>query len=72
MEVNDLRRMYSKLCYIRNEHNITKSTDAEFLFQLKNGLLLELQKRGQLTVVQYQEAFDRLKKSSNCTSDSDD
>ena len=50
-----------QLLSVEKEHRIQTSTDPDFLFSLKLGLLSELKERGRLNEAQYLAAAERLR-----------
>lgn len=56
-----MERRLAKLQRIDGDHPITKETDAEFLYQLQNALLLSLRERERLSPMQHRHAQEKLK-----------
>ena len=56
------RKQYAVLQRIENDHQITRETDREFLYDLENALLLALLEDGTLTQMQYRQASEKLKR----------
>ena len=56
------RKQYAALQRIENDHEITRETDREFLYNLENALLLALLEDGTLTQMQYRQASEKLKR----------
>ena len=50
-----------QLLSVEKEHRIQTSTDPDFLFTLKLGLLTELKARGRLNEAQYLDAAEHLR-----------
>jgi len=57
-----MRKYFSLLHRIDNNHEITKEHDPEFWFFLQYALLTALREQGLLGVMQYRYAADQLKK----------
>ena len=56
------RKQYAALQRIENDHEITRETDREFLYNLENALLLALLEDGTLPQMQYRQASEKLKR----------
>ena len=61
-QVGMMKRKYSKLESIENDHPITKENEGEFLYNLQNGLLLALREQGILNLMQYRHAVEKLRR----------
>lgn len=55
-----MAKKYASLERIENDRQITRETDAPFLYRLQSGLLLALKEQGQLSEMQYRRAQERL------------
>lgn len=54
-------REWARLSAIENNHEITKKTDSQFLFEYQRAVLLALKETGGLTEGQYRCAEERLR-----------
>lgn len=57
-----MARRFAELQRIDHDRKITKETDAPFLYQLQNALLLALEEHGWLSTMQYRHAEEGLKR----------
>lgn len=57
-----MERKFAKLQRIDHDRKLTKETDAPFLYQLQNALLLALKEQGRLSAMQYRYAEEGLKR----------
>ena len=57
-----MEQKFAKLQRIDHDRKITKETDASFLYQLENALLLALKEQGRLSAMQYRHAEEGLKR----------
>lgn len=55
-----MKKHFSQLQRIENNHDITGNTDDLFLYHLKQALLLALRERGRLNMIQYRHAEHQL------------
>lgn len=56
-----MKKHFAKLERIDNNVLITQETSYDFLFHLQNALLLALQEKGMLTIMQHRQAEEKLK-----------
>ena len=55
-----MKKHFSQLQMIENNHDITSNTDDLFLYHLEQALLLALRERGRINMIQYRRAEHQL------------
>lgn len=63
----NMKKRYSQLISIQNDHPVTQSTDPAFWFHLQYSLLLAMKEQGVINMVQLRHADDKLNRKRSKT-----
>ena len=55
-------KRFAVLTKIENDHKITVETDFQFIYHVQHALLLALREKGTISIMQYRQADDALRK----------